>query len=65
MSCPSYIWRKAQSEGVSLSELGRRGALKRAANRRAKELFQDKQLLLQLPTNTLTQLTLFPESKPH
>ena len=64
MGCPSYIWAKAQAEGVSLSELGRRGALKRAANRRAKELFEDKQLLLPLPSDKPTQLELFPQ-RPH
>jgi hypothetical protein len=40
MSCPQHIWLKAQAEGVSLSELGRRGALKRAsiARKRKAEL---------------------------
>jgi hypothetical protein len=45
MSCPAHIWKKAQAEGVTLSELGKRGALKRASNKRKEEQRKQQQAL--------------------
>lgn len=65
MGCPSYIWRKAQAEGVSLAELGRRGALVRAKNRRLRAKAASQQLELPLQSSAPQQLELFPQRKPH
>lgn len=64
MGCPSYIWKRAQAEGVSLSELGRRGALVRAKRARERAKAASQQLELPLPTSAPTQLELFPTNRP-
>jgi hypothetical protein len=58
MSCPKHIWDRSIREGISLSELGKRGALKRASNKRKEEQRKQQQALF-------IQLELFRAHSEH
>jgi hypothetical protein len=58
MSCPQHIWDRAQEEGITLSELGKRGAMKRA-------LLARKRKAMEKARELFTQTELFPHRREH
>jgi hypothetical protein len=58
MGCPRHIWERAQREGITLSELGKRGALKRASNRKKEAQRKQQQA-------AFVQLEMFSANRTH